>query len=81
MTATTSHDDLPAESPMGTALDWAWLRGARSEWGIKPTPSPRGLTMLDIAAGSYAEVPEHPEGRSMAPRGADVDPTPDDSPP
>jgi hypothetical protein len=74
MTATTSYDDLPTESPMGTALDWAWLRGARSEWGIRPKPSARGLTMLDIATGSYAEVPEHPAGRSMAPRGADVDP-------
>ena len=29
--------------------------------------------MLDIAVGSYGEVPEHPGHRSMAPRGADVD--------
>jgi len=30
--------------------------------------------MLDIAVGSYGEVPEHPVHRSMAPRGADVAP-------
>ena len=33
---------------------------------------------MDIAAGSYGEVPDHPGHRSMAPRGSDVDPdTPD----
>ncbi|MBM3675732.1 MAG: ribonucleotide-diphosphate reductase subunit beta [Actinobacteria bacterium] len=41
---------------------------------MHPKPSPRGLTMLDIAVGSYGEVPEHPVHRSMAPRGADVAP-------
>ena len=55
-------------------LDWAWLRGVRSEWGVHPKPSARGLTMIDIAVGSYGEVPEHPAHRSMAPRGADIDP-------
>ncbi|MEZ5216971.1 MAG: hypothetical protein R2715_10390 [Ilumatobacteraceae bacterium] len=45
--------------------------------GVKPTPG-RGLTMLDIAVGSYGEVPDRPPHRSMAPRDADVDPdTPD----
>jgi len=67
------YDELPTVSPLGAPLDWAWLRGVRSEWGIRPVPSPRGLTMLDIAVGSYGEVPEHPTKRSMAPRGADVD--------
>jgi len=73
-----THPNLPDTSPIGQPLDWAWLRGARSEWGVHPKPGPRGLTMMDIAVGSYGEVPEHPEHRSMAPRGADVDPdTPD----
>ena len=67
------YPDLPDQSPLGAPLDWAWLRGTRSEWGIHPKPSARGLTMMDIAVGSYAEVPEHPPHRSMAPRGADVD--------
>ena len=74
MTATdTTYDFLPAESPMGVPLDWAWLRGARSEWGVHPKPGPRGLTMMDIAVGSYGEVPDHPQHRSMAPRGCDVE--------
>ena len=73
-----SYPNLPDTSPVGQPLDWAWLRGARSEWGVQPKPSARGLTMMDIAVGSYGEVPEHPAHRSMAPRGADVDPdTPD----
>lgn len=74
MTDTRTYDDLPETSPMGAPLDWAWLRGAKSEWGVHPKPSPRGLTMLDIAVGAYGEVPDHPAHRSMAPRGADVDP-------
>ncbi len=44
MTATDTYPNLPAESPMGMPLDWAWLRGARSEWGVQPKPGPRGLT-------------------------------------
>jgi hypothetical protein len=68
------YDSLPDTSPMGAPLDWAWLRGAKSEWGVRPKPSPRGLTMLDIAVGSYAEPLDHPEHRSMAPRGADIEP-------
>lgn len=70
--------ELPALSPLGKPLDWKWLKGARSEWGVHPKPSPRGLTMADIAVGSYAEPAELPAHRSMAPRGADIDPrTPD----
>ena len=73
-----SYDHLPATDLLGQPLDWAWLRGARSEWGVRPKPGPRGLTMMDIATGTYGEVPDQPRHRSMAPRGADVDPnTPD----
>tara|TARA_B100000929_G_scaffold236849_1_gene193539 strand:+ start:581 stop:1726 length:1146 start_codon:yes stop_codon:yes gene_type:complete len=76
--AITSDEDLrslelPSETPMGQPLDWAWLRGARSEWGMKPVPGPRGLTMMDIATGSYGEIEEEPQFRSMAPRGSDID--------
>lgn len=74
MAGPNNYDQLPDTSPMGAPLDWAWLRGARSEWGVHPKPSPRGLTLLDVAVGSYGDVPDHPTGRSMAPRGADVDP-------
>jgi len=69
---------LPTATPLGVPLDWAWLRGARSEWGMRPKPGPRGLTMMDIAVGRYGEVPDVAPRRSMSPRGADVeDPQPD----
>jgi len=72
------YPNLPEVSPIGVELDWAWLAGHKSEWGVHPKPSPRGLTMMDIAVGSYADVPEHPKHRSMAARGADIaDDTPD----
>ncbi len=71
------YPNLPDTSPAGASLDWAWLAGHKSEWGIHPKPSPRGLTMMDIAVGSYADVPEHPIHRAMAARGADIA---DDSP-
>ena len=72
------YPNLPEVSPIGVELDWAWLAGHESEWGVHPKPSARGLTMMDIAVGSYAEVPEHPKHRSMAARGADIaDDTPD----
>jgi hypothetical protein len=80
MTATDAprYAHLPDTSPMGAPLDWAWLRGAKSEWGVHPKPGPRGLTMMDIAVGSYGEVSDRPSHRSMAPRGCDVeDDTPD----
>ena len=69
----TDYSDLPKESPVGEPLDWAWLRGVRSEWGVRPKPGPRGLTMMDIAVGDYGEVPDRPAHRSMAPRGADIE--------
>jgi hypothetical protein len=55
-------------------FDWSWLRDTRSEWGIKARPSKVGLTMRDIAIGSYGDVPDHPPRNTMAPRGADIDP-------
>lgn len=68
-----AYPNLPPTSPLGQELDWAWLRGHKSEWGVHPKPGPRGLTMMDIAVGSYGEVPEHPRHRAMAARGADID--------
>src|SRR5262245_59104714 len=73
MAVTDLYPDLPDTSPMGAPLDWAWLRGAKSEWGVHPKPGPRGLTMRDIAVGTYAEPSDRPTHRSMAPRGAEVD--------
>lgn len=72
MSEVLSYRDLPTETPLGLPLDWTWLRGAKTEWGVHPKPSPRGLTMLDIAVGSYGEVPDRAPRRSMAGRGAEV---------
>ena len=78
MTNEDRYANLPTETPMGAPLDWAWLKGAKSEWGVHPKPSARGLTMMDIAVGAYGEVPAVPPRRAMAPRGADIDdPAPD----
>ncbi|MCP3988737.1 MAG: ferritin-like domain-containing protein [Actinomycetia bacterium] len=67
------YPDLPDTAPNGASLDWAWLAGHKSEWGIHPKPSARGLTMMDIAVGTYGDIPEHPVHRAMAARGADID--------
>ncbi len=77
-TAQPDYSNLPSTTLLGAPLDWAWLRGARSEWGVRPTPSPRGLTMMDIAVGSYGEVPDRPPHRAMSPRGCDVEDDPPD---
>jgi hypothetical protein len=55
-------------------FDLGWLRDTRSEWGVRAKPGKVGLTLRDIAVGSYGEVPDHPPRRTMAPRGSDVDP-------
>ena len=59
------YPSLPATSPIGQELDWAWLAGHSSEWGVHPKASPRGLTMMDVATGSYGDVPDHPVHRAM----------------
>ncbi len=68
---TKTYENLPETTPMGIPIDWSWLQGHRSEWGVRPKPGPRGLTMMDIAVGSYGEVADRPNHRSMAPRGGD----------
>jgi len=55
-------------------FDLGWLRNGHSEWGVQAKPSKTGLTLRDIAIGSYGEVPDHAPRRTMAPRGSDVDP-------
>ncbi len=40
---------------------------------MRAKPSSKGLTMADIAVGTYGAVPDHPPRRTMAPRGADID--------
>jgi hypothetical protein len=54
-------------------FDLGWLRDTSSEWGVRAKPGKTGLTLSDIAIGSYGEVPDHAPLRMMAPRGSDVD--------
>jgi hypothetical protein len=54
-------------------LDLQWLRDTNSEWGVKAEPSRVGLTLDDIAIGTYGEIPDEPRRRTMAPRGSDID--------
>lgn len=54
-------------------LDLRWMREWQSEWGIKAEPSRIGLTMRDIAVGSYGDVPDEAPRRTMAPRGSSID--------
>ena len=52
-------------------FDLGWMQ-AKSEWGVKATPSKRGLTLNDINIGSYGVIPEEvPDSRCFAPRGAE----------
>jgi hypothetical protein len=55
-------------------FDLGWLRDTSSEWGVRAKPGKTGLTLRDIAIGSYGEVPDHAPLRTMAPRGSDIDP-------
>lgn len=53
--------------------DLGWMQ-VDSEWGVKATPSKRGLTLDDINIGSYAVIPDDmSHSLSFAPRGADFD--------
>src|SRR5688500_5679518 len=53
--------------------DLSWMH-VNSEWGVKATPSKRGLTLDDINVGSYGVIPEDvSDSLSFAPRGADFD--------
>ncbi len=55
--------------------DLGWMQ-PNSEWGVKATPSKRGLTLTDINIGSYGVIPEDASASlCFAPRGADFDAT------
>ena len=56
--------------------DLQWLRDPRPTWGIraKAKDPARGLTLQDVNAAYAGEPEDAPKLRSMAPRGAVVDP-------
>lgn len=76
MTRLTADLDYQERASRGE-LDLGWLRNSRAEWGVRAKPSRVGLTLRDISIGTYGDVPDHPERRTMAPRGSDI---PDDVP-
>lgn len=54
--------------------DLGWMH-VTSEWGVRATPSKRGLTLTDINVGSYGVIPDDAStSLCFAPRGADFDP-------
>jgi hypothetical protein len=52
--------------------DLSWME-VKSEWGVRATPSKRGLTLDDINIGSYGVIPESGQALSFVPRGADYE--------
>ena len=65
----TGAKKKPAAAPSGEAKTFDWMDDS-PEWGTKAQPSKRGLTLDDIAIGSYGEVPSHSEEMTRMPRGA-----------
>src|SRR3990170_2115671 len=57
-------------------FDLTWLKDDAPRWGIRATPRDpaRGLTLQDINAAYAGEPEDAPKLRTMAPRGAVVDP-------
>jgi len=56
--------------------DFQWLKDDRPTWGIraKPKDPERGLTLQDVNAAYAGEPEDAPKLRTMAPRGAVLDP-------
>jgi hypothetical protein len=54
-------------------LDLSWLN-IDEEWGAEATPGRKGLTLEDINAFTYGNVPQEGTGASMKMRGAKPDP-------
>ncbi|MCL5445435.1 MAG: ferritin-like domain-containing protein [Actinobacteria bacterium] len=73
MTKTAAVDLEYYERAKNGQFDLVSLYNTHSEWGVRARPSKVGLTLSDIAIGTYGDVPDHPPRRTMAPRGSDVD--------
>lgn len=53
--------------------DLTWLNDSRPTWGVRATPSARGLTLMDINDAYAGEPEDVAPTDSMAPRGAPID--------
>jgi hypothetical protein len=60
---------LRQETPLPDDLDLSWLK-AETDWGIWAKPGKRGLTLDEVNATPYGEVPDVPGDQTMRPRGA-----------
>lgn len=61
------------QEPGAEDLDLSWLERPAAERGLRVAPGKRGLTLEDIATGSYGAIPDETRNRSgrlrgMAPR-------------
>lgn len=59
MTPTT--DLKGSERAPGADLDLGWLRESQASWGVRAEPSRVGLTLRDIAVGSYGDGTRDPD--------------------
>ena len=59
----------PAEEAKTPANTMSWMKDS-PEWGIRAKPGKRGLTLDDIAIGSYGDIPIQSEEMTRMPRGA-----------
>ncbi|HXK33924.1 MAG TPA: hypothetical protein VNM91_07950 [Dehalococcoidia bacterium] len=62
-------EELRRESA-GEDLDLSWLEKPAAERGLRVQPGKRGLTLEDIATGSYGELPDVTRNQSGRMRGA-----------
>ena len=71
MSAQLQHHEIGKNQGV---YDLSW-KDVKSEWGVRATPSQRGLTLNDINIGTYGLIPKDAShSLSFAPRGADFDP-------
>ena len=63
---TEADSDSPAEDKP-QALGWM---NDTLEWGTRAVPGKRGMTLEDIAIGSYGDIPDESEEMTRMPRGA-----------
>ncbi len=57
---------IPAKPPVKPR---EWMKDSL-EWGVRAQPGKKGLTLDDIAIGSYGEIPIQSEEMTRMPRGA-----------
>ncbi len=67
MTVPTATPATTTSPPVEFKLDWLSQQG---EWGTHAVAGKQGLTLADVAIGSYGETPEFSDNMTGRPRGA-----------